>query len=476
MMSELTLLHKLARSLMTGQLRAAADPHRPHWHLAPPVGLLNDPVGFVEAEDGYHLFYQWNPLACAHGAKFWGHWRSADLVHWQHEPVALLPSEEYERNGCYSGSAVVHQGKIHLLYTGNVKYADGSRTAYQCLARQGDDGTFEKLGPVIDLPAGYTGHVRDPKVWRQGDHWYLVLGAQDAQLKGQVLCYRGDDLQHWQRLGELTGSGHNGLGEFGYMWECPDVFALDGSDVLICCPQGLSPQGDRYQNLFQSGYFVGQMDYASGRLTHGEFTELDLGFEFYAPQTTQTRDGRRLIVGWMGLPDENEASQPTRDYGWQHQMTCPRELRLVAGRLYQQPARELTALRGPGTRWQGPAEAAPLLDGRSAELFLQPQGHWQLTLGESAWLAYVNHTLTLCRRNWRTGEWETRHWHGELMDLRLLLDASSIELFINGGEVVMSSRYFPGEAVPLGWTGSAELRLEYWPLSPCMLEWATPMS
>ena len=88
-MSELTLLHKLARSLMTGQLRAAADPHRPQWHLAPPVGLLNDPVGFVEADDGYHLCYQWNPLACAHGAKFWGHWRSTDLVHWQHEPVVV---------------------------------------------------------------------------------------------------------------------------------------------------------------------------------------------------------------------------------------------------------------------------------------------------------------------------------------------------------------------------------------------------
>ena len=55
--------------------------------------------------------------------------------------------------------------KIHLLYTGNVKFPDGSRTAWQCLAVEQPDGTYEKQGPVIALPEGYTGHVRDPKVW-----------------------------------------------------------------------------------------------------------------------------------------------------------------------------------------------------------------------------------------------------------------------------------------------------------------------
>ncbi len=90
-MNETTLLKQLARSLMTGQPMAAADPWRPNWHLAPPVGLLNDPNGFIQHRGRYHLFYQWNPLACAHGAKFWGHWSSTDLLHWRHEPVALVP-------------------------------------------------------------------------------------------------------------------------------------------------------------------------------------------------------------------------------------------------------------------------------------------------------------------------------------------------------------------------------------------------
>lgn len=77
----------------------------------------------------YHLFYQWNPLACDHTYKCWGHWSSADLLHWRHEPIALMPDEEYDRNGCYSGSAVEFEGALTLCYTGNVKFPDGGRTA-----------------------------------------------------------------------------------------------------------------------------------------------------------------------------------------------------------------------------------------------------------------------------------------------------------------------------------------------------------
>src|SRR5574343_167737 len=105
-MKEIHLVKRMACALMSASAKQTYDPHRPQWHLSPPVGLLNDPNGFIQHKGRYHLFYQWNPLACAHGAKFWGHWSSADLVHWRHEPVALVPAESYESHGCYSGSAV----------------------------------------------------------------------------------------------------------------------------------------------------------------------------------------------------------------------------------------------------------------------------------------------------------------------------------------------------------------------------------
>ncbi|PCR11763.1 hypothetical protein CQA67_26935 [Klebsiella pneumoniae] len=118
-------LPAILQAVMQGQPQALADSHYPQWHLAPVNGLLNDPNGFCQVAGRYHLFYQWNPLACDHTYKCWGHWSSADLLHWRHEPIALMPDEEYDRNGCYSGSAVEFEGALTLCYTGNVKFPDG---------------------------------------------------------------------------------------------------------------------------------------------------------------------------------------------------------------------------------------------------------------------------------------------------------------------------------------------------------------
>ncbi|MFD3228880.1 sucrose-6-phosphate hydrolase [Rahnella aceris] len=469
-MTEVSLLKKALRSVVAGQVRAAADPYRPGWHLAPPVGLLNDPNGFIQHNGRFHLFYQWNPLACAHGAKFWGHWSSADLLHWQHEPLALAPSEEYETHGCYSGSAVTDNGQLTLIYTGNVKYPDGSRTAFQCLARENAEGEFDKTGPVFNLPQGYTGHVRDPKVWRHDKHWYMVLGAQDLSLQGKVLLLRSDDLSAWDLLGEIAGSGLHGLGEFGYMWECPDLFRLAENDILICCPQGLAAESDRYLNTFQSGYFVGQLDYANATFTHGDFAELDLGFEFYAPQTTQTDDGRRLLIGWMGIPDGDEFFQPTIQNGWLHTLTCPRELTLVAGKIIQKPARELQQLRRDEQTWQGIADYCLPLDITHAETEIVTEHPFIADFGGDMTLSFDGEWLRLSRKNRRTGEPEHRVWQGQLRKLTVLSDASSLEIFINDGEAVMSARYFPVLPAQLNLQGSHQITLRHWSLAECVIE------
>ncbi|HBW0550955.1 sucrose-6-phosphate hydrolase, partial [Klebsiella pneumoniae] len=332
-------LPAILQAVMQGQPQALADSHYPQWHLAPVNGLLNDPNGFCQVAGRYHLFYQWNPLACDHTYKCWGHWSSADLLHWRHEPIALMPDEEYDRNGCYSGSAVEFEGALTLCYTGNVKFPDGGRTAWQCLATENADGTFRKLGPVLPLPEGYTGHVRDPKVWRQDGRWYMVLGAQDVQQRGKVLLFTASDLREWRLVGEIAGHDVNGLANAGYMWECPDLFPLADTHLLICCPQGLAREAQRFLNTYPAVWMAGRFDAERGIFDHGPLHELDSGFEFYAPQTMQADDGRRLLVGWMGVPDGDEMHQPTRAQGWIHQMTCVRELEWQAGTLYQRPLR-----------------------------------------------------------------------------------------------------------------------------------------
>ncbi|MEX0530627.1 sucrose-6-phosphate hydrolase [Raoultella terrigena] len=460
-------LPAILRAVMQGQPRALRDSHYPQWHLAPTTGLMNDPNGFIEFAGRYHLFYQWNPIACDHTFKCWGHWSSADLLHWQHEPIALMPDEEYDRNGCYSGSAVDNDGKLTLCYTGNVKFEDGSRTAWQCLATENDDGTFSKTGPVLALPKGYTGHVRDPKVWQHEGRWFMVLGAQDLQKRGKVLLFSSADLHQWEAAGEIAGSDLNGLRDAGYMWECPDLFPLADQHILICCPQGIAREADRYLNTYPAVWTAGRFDYASARFDHGALYELDAGFEFYAPQTMLAADGRRLLVGWMGVPDGEEMRQPTLAHGWIHQMTCLRELELRDGKLYQHPVRELADLRGEARGWQGPGLPLAPMDmvfevAPGDELAIDFGGALRLTLDADG--------IRLERRSLACDDALYRYWRGEVRALRILCDSSSIEIFINGGEGVMSSRYFPQYPGQMIFSGATPAAFCYWPLRPCMVE------
>ena len=460
-------LPAILQAVIQGQPRALADSHYPRWHLAPVTGLMNDPNGFVEFAGRYHLFYQWNPLACDHTFKCWAHWSSPDLLHWQHEPIALMPDEEYDRNGCYSGSAVDNNGTLTLCYTGNVKFADGGRTAWQCLARESADGTFRKIGPVLPLPEGYTGHVRDPKVWRHEDLWYMVLGAQDRQKRGKVLLFSSADLHQWTSMSEIAGHGINGLDDVGYMWECPDLFPLGDQHILICCPQGIAREEECYLNTYPAVWMAGEFDYAAGAFRHGELHELDAGFEFYAPQTMLTSDGRRLLVGWMGVPEGEEMLQPTLINGWIHQMTCLRELEFINGQLYQRPLRELSALRGEANGWSG--NALPLAP---MEIDLQTRGDDMLSLdfGGVLTLECDASGLRLARRSLASDEMHYRYWRGNVRSLRVFIDQSSVEIFINGGEGVMSSRYFPACSGQLTFSGITPDAFCYWPLRTCMVE------
>lgn len=458
-----------------------SDPYRLRFHLMPPVGLLNDPNGFIQWNGTYHLFYQWMPFKTGHGAKYWGHYSSADLFTWKHEPIALAPSEWFELNGCYSGSAIEHDGKMVLFYTGNVKDADGNRESYQCMAVSEDGLTFDKKGPVVELPEGYTAHFRDPKVWKKGSHWYMVVGAQCEDLTGKVALLRSADLVEWQHLGAIAGSGEKGLGDFGYMWECPDLFELDGVEVLVVSPQGLKADGMNYQNVYQAGYFIGKLNYGSATFEHGDFVELDRGFEFYAPQTTLDEKGRRLMVGWMGVPEQDEDKHPTIKHKWIHALTLPRELKWIDGKLLQVPAEELTQMRKATLIELSNMELSddkfqvPLEEKRVFELHLSLKADLsllELAIGEAAKLTYdaSSNVFSLHRKSFVTGEWEMRSCRlTQLTELQAFVDTSSIEVFLNGGEEVFTARLFPehdaSDAVKVCVSGNGTLmKMNAWDL------------
>lgn len=454
-----------------------SDPYRLSYHLMPSVGFLNDPNGLIQYKGFYHVFYQWNPFGTMHGSKFWGHFSSPDLVHWQEEPIALAPTEWYDKDGCYSGSAVCDDGHLYLIYTGNVKGENGERETYQCLAVSTDGVNFEKKGPILRVPEGYTTHFRDPKVWKHEGQWYMILGAQNLEEKGSAVLFTSPDLYQWEMIGGIAGAGINGLEELGYMWECPDLFPLNDQHILLISPQSLIKNGEMAQELFQSGYFNGEFLYETHQFKHGPFKLLDYGFDFYAPQTFKDIHGRTILFGWMGITNEIEQLQPTIPNKWLHALTMPRELQWRNGRIFQRPLEELQLLRNNEVLYkdiQMKQQAIQFegIQGTSAELFIEfspRECHdFQIDLRHEARLTYDDQTkeVTLYRRNIDNSGEQSRKCKIEgLSNLHFFMDESSIEIFINDGGEVMTARYFPKpEDHSITFEGDATFSITKWDL------------
>lgn len=358
--------------------RVAQNPYRCHQHLMAPVGWLNDPNGLSYFGDRYHVFFQYSPFAVDGGMKMWGHYTSKDLIHYEYAGTPFLPDESYDKDGVYSGSAIVHEGRQYIFYTGNVKeegehdFIHSGRGANVIRVVSEDGMHFSEKKCIItnaDYPAECTNHVRDPKLFRMPDGSFrMVLGARLQDERGAVLLYSSEDLETFSFEKMITAPE-----AFGYMWECPDIFELSGKQVLAVCPQGVPSESDRYQNIYQSGYFIEndmttkndvstendteqkKCSYTLEEREAGEtifrsiekqaqFIEWDMGFDFYAPQTFETPDGRRILIGWAGVPDAAYSSNPYNE-GWQHCLTLPRELTFESGKIYQRPVRELAQAR-----------------------------------------------------------------------------------------------------------------------------------
>lgn len=218
------LLERANRSLV--EAAALVDPtFRLHYHFMAKAQWMNDPSGLVSYGGYYHVFYQHNPYAPRWGSMHWGHARTKDFLSWEHLPVALAPSEEYDLDGCFSGSAVVADGQMQLFYTG-VREVKGKLVQVQCRALSSDGIHFRKdpLNPLISTyPPEGSQDFRDPKVWRWGEAWFMALGSGQGG-RGKVLLYiglsfcAGGVLWEWPRTA-MEPRGRFGNARTSFPWE-----------------------------------------------------------------------------------------------------------------------------------------------------------------------------------------------------------------------------------------------------------------
>ncbi|EHL15334.1 sucrose-6-phosphate hydrolase [Peptoanaerobacter stomatis] len=431
---------------------------RQKFHIQPITGLLNDPNGFCFFHDEWHIFYQWFPFGATHGAKNWYHMTSDDLVSWKNKGLALKPDTVFDNRGVYSGSAIVYDDKLNLIYTGNHKDERDVRHPYQCVAVLEDNGKFVKKDePIINMSQNYTEHQRDPKIMYEDNKYYIILGAQDKDLKGRALIYVSDDIyNNWKLLGELKVKGYE---DFGYMWECPDLIKIEDKYVLIFSPQGLQANGYKYNNIYQNGYLMGEMNFDTLEfIPESEFEELDGGFDFYASQSANQNvyENTAVLMAWMGLPD---SSYTTDDENWSGCLTLPRELSIKNGKLIQKPARNLKIIRDDVItshisknylqKIKTPLEIK-LEDINSKNLEINIFSDKNNSSNSGFKISFDNKKceFTIDRGSLlnkiNTNQGFTRTIKLDMLDkLDIFIDNSSIEIFINDGEYTMTSRVFP---------------------------------
>ncbi len=449
---------------------------RPAFHLSARVGWMNDPNGFSCYDGQYHMFYQYHPYDSHWGPMHWGHAVSEDLIHWSYLPAAMAPDRPYDRDGCYSGSAItLEDGRQMLMYTGRTLIIDEDGVEQEVQTQNlafGDGDNYVKYArnPVItgkDLPEGGNPYAfRDPMVWTEEDGTFrAVLANQDVHHGGQILLYRSEDGVHWSFVKPLIKDDH----KLGQMWECPGFFELGGKYVLLASAQDMLPSGLEYHNGNGTFCMIGSYNRETCDFKPERDHAIDYGIDFYAPQTILTPDGRRVMIGWMQNWDT--CNLHTKSTPWFGQMSIPRELSVVNGRLYQRPVRELEALRTEPVRYRdvlvedGEVTLADV-SGRLIDLELEVEPvegkeiyrkfamrfaqnetfHTGVSFRPYESTVKIDRKFSGSRRaiiHQRRAE--VSHDSGRLK-LRLILDRFSAEIFVNDGEKVLTATIYTDAA------------------------------
>ena len=470
------------------------EPYRPQFHFSPEEKWMNDPNGLVYHKGIYHLFYQYYPEDIVWGPMHWGHAVSEDMVHWEHLPIALYPDE---LGLIFSGSAVVDAANTSGFGSAENPPLVAVYTYHNMEGEQAGRQDFQTQGIAYSLDNGkswtkYTGNpvignegirdFRDPKVfWHENTRsWIMVLVAGD-----HARFYRSGNLKEWEYLSDFGKE----QGAHGGVWECPDLFPLtvpgtgETKWVLIISINPGAPNGGS-----GTQYFLGDFDGTHFVSEQEEAHWLDWGTDNYAGVTyNNTPNGERIFIGWMSNWDYARDTPTER---WRSAMTLPRRLGL------QKIGEEVTLVNYPLSSVdklisKGEKKTLSVAAGDRQTLIFDKNNQAELrftTTARNFILTFSNETgdqlvlavdkqrkeMTLDRRN--SGKVDFQEAFGAQVhriplnnlpdgnvEFRLILDWSSLEVFVNGGQYVATSQIFPNapySQLHVQNTGKEDLSLE----------------
>lgn len=440
------------------------EPYRSQFHFTPPHGWMNDPNGMVYYEGEYHLFYQYYPDSTVWGPMHWGHAISNDLVHWEHLPIALYPDS---LGYIFSGSAVVdwkntsglgseETPPLIAIYTyHDARAADKGEIDYQAqgIAFSLDKGrTWEKYEQNPVLPNPGIQDFRDPKVsWHEkSNQWVMALAVKD-----HIEFYASTDLKKWSKLSEFGKT----TGAHGGVWECPDLFPIldENGDTKWVLFVSINPGGPQKGSATQ--YFIGDFNGQTFTSQDTVTRWIDYGADNYAGVTWSdvlAEDGRRLFLGWMS---NWLYGQVVPTDMWRSAMTIPREVSLIntsnGYALKFKPVDELSKIQGDAKS----VNRSTKLDSPLALItfdIMENEKEFRLIISndvdEKVIISLDQQILSVDRTH--SGivdfneDFPAIHQHAldeinRVNKVAVYLDVSSIEVFINDGEVVFTDIVFP---------------------------------
>ena len=452
------------------------EPYRPQFHFTPEKNWMNDPNGLVYHEGVYHLFYQYYPEDIVWGPMHWGHATSKDLMHWEHKPIALFPDEH---GLIFSGSAVLDAENTSGLGTVDKPALVAIFTYHLMEGEKAGRTDFQTQGIAYSLDNGdtwtkYSGNpvigndgvkdFRDPKVfWNESEKlWTMLLVAGD-----HLQIWNSPNLKEWEKVSEFGKE----QGAHGGVWECPDLFKLkvEGTDeekwvLLISINPGAPNGGSGTQ------YFIGDFDGKTFTSDQKIDRWLDWGTDNYAGVTfNHSPNAERIFIGWMS---NWSYARDTPTDTWRSAMTLPRTLSLGKfGKSYDlinYPVESLSKIIKAGSK------TAIEIGGDSKEIIpfegLQQSEVRFNTSSRNFQISYKNQsdeqlivTMNGEKKEFsvdrsKSGKIDFQDDFGSTMqmplenlpegeiEVRILMDWSSVEVFINRGQYVMTAQLFPNEA------------------------------
>lgn len=420
--------------------------YRLKYHMAPPVGWMNDPNGLIYFDGEYRLYYQAYPFGSTNGVMHWGGFVSNDLVNYGDLGVVIAPDCNGEN--IFSGGAVEKDGKIFALYTRHYEhYGEKSEEIYLATSCNGKD--FDLCGKVFDndtLPENLSRvDFRDPCPAKIGDKYFVFVGGKDINTNRGLIVVLGGELTNLQY--KFTIGPFYELGDMG---ECPSYCKVDGKDVIVASGCNVAQRGNDFKNVNSSVFIVGDIDFENGNMNVDFIREIDKGDTFYAPQFISGAKTPTMI-GWFEMWGKR---YPTHEWGhgWAGAFTVPRQLGIEDGTIIQTPVKSLEKYE---------RNAADGAIPKCADIRLNFSGEGKVTLkaenGEVVVGSDGGIYLDTERANNLGGCVRRTDGTYARSDVRILLDVSGIEIFISGGRETISSRIYLDGDYSLGTDGAVEV-------------------